>query len=296
MAEDNNDILEEETETPPASDDTPEREVAPEDNDTAKANSKDKPLLFGLSKSLLIKIGIGVAALLLITGLALFFLMDSSDTEEEAEPILLDAPTDSDNEDTDNLSSADEQSAVLPEVDINLEDDEEEGVVLPTVVKKQTDENGNVIPTENLIDPMPGDETALNENTASSEMANQQNNEADTLPSITTDSTAPNIDGSSPDKLLKEVMALQQQLNKQQSTNQELIRQIQELSNENKSLKNEDLTASNYVAPAAPSFTDNNEAQSDNDKPIQYQDYRYSQQHKLNIRPQWGEVNPNVDK
>ena len=296
MAEDNNDILEEETETPPASDDTPEREVAPEDNDTAKANSKDKPLLFGLSKSLSIKIGIGVAALLLITGLALFFLMDSSDTEEEAEPILLDAPTDSDNEDTDNLSSADEQSAVLPEVDINLEDDEEEGVVLPTVVKKQTDENGNVIPTENLIDPMPGDETALNENTASSEMANQQNNEADTLPSITTDSTAPNIDGSSPDKLLKEVMALQQQLNKQQSTNQELIRQIQELSNENKSLKNEDLTASNYVAPAAPSFTDNNEAQSDNDKPIQYQDYRYSQQHKLNIGPQWGEVNPNVDK
>ena len=296
MAEDNNDILEEETETPPASDDTPEREVAPEDNDTAKANSKDKPLLFGLSKSLLIKIGIGVAALLLITGLALFFLMDSSDTEEEAEPILLDAPTDSDNEDTDNLSSADEQSAVLPEVDINLEDDEEEGVVLPTVVKKQTDENGNVIPTENLIDPMPGDETALNENTASSEMANQQNNEADTLPSITTDSTAPNIDGSSPDKLLKEVMALQQQLNKQQSTNQELIRQIQELSNENKSLKNEDLTASNYVAPAAPSFTDNNEAQSDNDKPIQYQDYRYSQQHKLNIGPQWGGVNPNVDK
>lgn len=296
MAEDNNDILEEETETPPASDDTPEREVAPEDNDTAKANSKDKPLLFGLSKSLLIKIGIGVAALLLITGLALFFLMDSSDTEEEAEPILLDAPTDSDNEDTDNLSSADEQSAVLPEVDINLEDDEEEGVVLPTVVKKQTDENGNVIPTENLIDPMPGDETALNENTASSEMANQQNNEADTLPSITTDSTAPNIDGSSPDKLLKEVMALQQQLNKQQSTNQELIRQIQELSNENKSLKNEDLTASNYVAPAAPSFTDNNEAQSDNDKPIQYQDYRYSQQHKLNIGPQWGEVNPNLDK
>ena len=270
--------------------------MAPEDNDTAKANSKDKPLLFGLSKSLLIKIGIGVAALLLITGLALFFLMDSSDTEEEAEPILLDAPTDSDNEDTDNLSSADEQSAVLPEVDINLEDDEEEGVVLPTVVKKQTDENGNVIPTENLIDPMPGDETALNENTASSEMANQQNNEADTLPSITTDSTAPNIDGSSPDKLLKEVMALQQQLNKQQSTNQELIRQIQELSNENKSLKNEDLTASNYVAPAAPSFTDNNEAQSDNDKPIQYQDYRYSQQHKLNIGPQWGEVNPNVDK
>lgn len=296
MAEDNNDILEEETETPPASDDTPEREVAPEDNDTAKANSKDKPLLFGLSKSLLIKIGIGVAALLLITGLALFFLMDSSDTEEEAEPILLDAPTDSDNEDTDNLSSADEQSAVLPEVDINLEDDEEEGVVLPTVVKKQTDENGNVIPTENLIDPMPGDETALNENTASSEMANQQNNEADTLPSITMDSTDPNIDGSSPDKLLKEVMALQQQLNKQQSTNQELIRQIQELSNENKSLKNEDLTASNYVAPAAPSFTDNNEAQSDNDKPIQYQDYRYSQQHKLNIRPQWGEVNPNLDK
>ena len=296
MAEDNNDILEEETETPPASDDTPEREVAPEDNDTAKANSKDKPLLFGLSKSLLIKIGIGVAALLLITGLALFFLMDSSDTEEEAEPILLDAPTDSDNEDTDNLSSADEQSAVLPEVDINLEDDEEEGVVLPTVVKKQTDENGNVIPTENLIDPMPGDETALNENTASSEMANQQNNEADTLPSITMDSTDPNIDGSSPDKLLKEVMALQQQLNKQQSTNQELIRQIQELSNENKSLKNEDLTASNYVAPAAPSFTDNNEAQSDNDKPIQYQDYRYSQQHKLNIGPQWGEVNPNLDK
>lgn len=296
MAEDNNDILEEETETPPASDDTPEREVDPEDNDTAKANSKDKPLLFGLSKSLLIKIGIGVAALLLITGLALFFLMDSSDTEEEAEPILLDAPTDSDNEDTDNLSSADEQSAVLPEVDINLEDDDEEGVVLPTVVKKQTDENGNVIPTENLIDPMPGDETALNENTASSEMANQQNNEADTLPSITTDSTDPNIDGSSPDKLLKEVMALQQQLNKQQSTNQELIRQIQELSNENKSLKNEDLTASNYVAPAAPSFTDNNEAQSDNDKPIQYQDYRYSQQHKLNIGPQWGEVNPNVDK
>ncbi len=296
MAEDNNDILEEETETPPASDDTPEREVAPEDNDTAKANSKDKPLLFGLSKSLLIKIGIGVAALLLITGLALFFLMDSSDTEEEAEPILLDAPTDSDNEDTDNLSSADEQSAVLPEVDINLEDDEEEGVVLPTVVKKQTDENGNVIPTENLIDPMPGDEPPLNENTASSEMANQQNNEADTLPSITTDSTDANIDGSSPDKLLKEVMALQQQLNKQQSTNQELIRQIQELSNENKSLKNEDLTASNYVAPAAPSFTDNNEAQSDNDKPIQYQDYRYSQQHKLNIGPQWGEVNPNLDK
>ena len=296
MAEDNNDILEEETETPPASDDTPEREVDPEDNDTAKANSKDKPLLFGLSKSLLIKIGIGVAALLLITGLALFFLMDSSDTEEEAEPILLDAPTDSDNEDTDNLSSADEQSAVLPEVDINLEDDEEEGVVLPTVVKKQTDENGNVIPTENLIDPMPGNETALNENTASSEMANQQNNEADTLPSITTDSTDPNIDGSSPDKLLKEVMALQQQLNKQQSTNQELIRQIQELSNENKSLKNEDLTASNYVAPAAPTFTDNNEAQSDNDKPIQYQDYRYSQQHKLNIGPQWGEVNPNLDK
>jgi len=91
-------------------------------------------------------------------------------------------------------------------------------------------------------------------------------------------------------------MALQQQLNKQQSTNQELIRQIQELSNENKSLKNEDLTASNYVAPAAPSFTDNNEAQSDNDKPIQYQDYRYSQQHKLNIGPQWGEVNPNLDK
>ncbi|WP_289282274.1 MULTISPECIES: hypothetical protein [unclassified Methylophaga] len=296
MAEDNNDILEEETETPPASDDTPEREVDPEDNDTAKANSKDKPLLFGLSKSLLIKIGIGVAALLLITGLALFFLMDSSDTEEEAEPILLDAPTDSDNEDTDNLSSADEQSAVLPEVDTSLEDDEEEGVVLPTVVKKQTDENGNVIPTENLIDPMPGNETALNENTASSEMANQQNNEADTLPSITTDSTDPNIDGSSPDKLLKEVMALQQQLNKQQSTNQELIRQIQELSNENKSLKNEDLTASNYVAPAAPSFTDNNEAQSDNDKPIQYQDYRYSQQHKLNIGPQWGEVNPNLDK
>ncbi|WP_417535968.1 hypothetical protein [Methylophaga sp.] len=296
MAEDNNDILEEETETPPASDDTPEREVDPEDNDTAKANSKDKPLLFGLSKSLLIKIGIGVAALLLITGLALFFLMDSSDTEEEAEPILLDAPTDSDNEDTDNLSSADEQSAVLPEVDTSLEDDEEEGVVLPTVVKKQTDENGNVIPTENLIDPMPGDETALNENTASSEMANQQNNEADTLPSITTDSTDANIDGSSPDKLLKEVMALQQQLNKQQSTNQELIRQIQELSNENKSLKNEDLTASNYVAPAAPSFTDNHEAQSDNDKPIQYQDYRYSQQHKLNIGPQWGEVNPNLDK
>lgn len=296
MAEDNNDILEEETATPPASDDTPEREVDPEDNDTAKANSKDKPLLFGLSKSLLIKIGIGVAALLLITGLALFFLMDSSDTEEEAEPILLDAPTDSDNEDTDNLSSADEQSAVLPEVDTSLEDDEEEGVVLPTVVKKQTDENGNVIPTENLIDPMPGDETALNENTASSEMANQQNNEADTLPSITTDSTDANIDGSSPDKLLKEVMALQQQLNKQQSTNQELIRQIQELSNENKSLKNEDLTASNYVAPAAPSFTDNNEAQSDNDKPIQYQDYRYSQQHKLNIGPQWGEVNPNLDK
>ncbi|WP_417509692.1 hypothetical protein [Methylophaga sp.] len=296
MAEDNNDILEEETETPPASDDTPEREVDPEDNDTAKANSKDKPLLFGLSKSLLIKIGIGVAALLLITGLALFFLMDSSDTEEEAEPILLDAPTDSDNEDTDNLSSADEQSAVLPEVDTSLEDDEEEGVVLPTVVKKQTDENGNVIPTENLIDPMPGDETALNENTASSEMANQQNNESDTLPSITTDSTDANIDGSSPDKLLKEVMALQQQLNKQQSTNQELIRQIQELSNENKSLKNEDLTASNYVAPAAPSFTDNNEAQSDNDKPIQYQDYRYSQQHKLNIGPQWGEVNPNLDK
>ena len=131
MAEDNNDILEEETETPPTSDDTPEREVDPEDNNTAKANSKDKPLLFGLSKSLLIKIGLGVAALLLITGLALFFLMDSSDTEEEAEPILLDAPTDSDNEDTDNLSSADEQSAVLPEVDINLEDDEEEGVVLP---------------------------------------------------------------------------------------------------------------------------------------------------------------------
>ncbi|MAX52237.1 MAG: hypothetical protein CMH22_09680 [Methylophaga sp.] len=296
MAEDNNDILEEETETPPTSDDTPEREVDPEDNNTAKANSKDKPLLFGLSKSLLIKIGLGVAALLLITGLALFFLMDSSDTEEEAEPILLDAPTDSDNEDTDNLSSADEQSAVLPEVDINLEDDEEEGVVLPTVVKKQTDENGNVIPTENLIDPMPGDEPPLNENTASSEMANQQNNEADTLPSITTDSTDANIDGSSPDKLLKEVMALQQQLNKQQSTNQELIRQIQELSNENKSLKNEDLTASNYVAPAAPSFTDNNEAQSDNDKPIQYQDYRYSQQHKLNIGPQWGEVNPNLDK
>lgn len=296
MAEDNNDILEEETETPPTSDDTPEREVDPEDNNTAKANSKDKPLLFGLSKSLLIKIGIGVAALLLITGLALFFLMDSSDTEEEAEPILLDAPTDSDNEDTDNLSSADEQSAVLPEVDTSLEDDEEEGVVLPTVVKKQTDENGNVIPTENLIDPMPGDEPPLNENTASSEMANQQNNEADTLPSITTDSTDANIDGSSPDKLLKEVMALQQQLNKQQSTNQELIRQIQELSNENKSLKNEDLTASNYVAPAAPSFTDNNEAQSDNDKPIQYQDYRYSQQHKLNIGPQWGEVNPNLDK
>ncbi|WP_289303252.1 hypothetical protein [Methylophaga sp. UBA3996] len=181
-------------------------------------------------------------------------------------------------------------------MDTSLEDDEEEGVVLPTVVKKQTDENGNVIPTENLIDPMPGNETALNENTASSEMANQQNNEADTLPSITTDSTDPNIDGSSPDKLLKEVMALQQQLNKQQSTNQELIRQIQELSNENKSLKNEDLTASNYVAPAAPSFTDNNEAQSDNDKPIQYQDYRYSQQHKLNIGPQWGEVNPNLDK
>lgn len=296
MAEDNNDILEEETETPPASDDTAEREVDPEDNNTAKANSKDKPLLFGLSKSLLIKTGIGVAALLLITGLALFFLMDSSESEEEAEPILQDAPTDSDNEDTDNLSSADEQSAVLPEVDTSLEDDEEEGVVLPTVVKKQTDENGNVIPTENLIDPMPGDETALNGNTASSEMANQQNNEADTLPSITTDSTDANIDGSSPDKLLKEVMALQQQLNKQQSTNQELIRQIQELSNENKSLKNEDLTASNYVAPTAPSFTDNNEAQSDNDKPIQYQDYRYSQQHKLNIGPQWGEVNPNLDK
>lgn len=292
MAEDNNDILEEETDAPPASDDTSEREVESDD----KASTKDKPVLFGLSKSLLIKIGIGVAALLVVTGLALFFLMDSSETEE-AEPMLLDGPIDSDTENPDSLSLEDDQAAVLPEIEIGMEDDEE-SVVLPTVVKKQTDEDGNLLPSENLIDPMPSDLPSVNDSPVPSDIAVQQTGETDTLAPDEADSTATvtTSDNNSPDKLLKEVMALQQQLNKQQSTNQELIKQIQALSNENKSLKNEDLTASDYVAPATPSFTDDDKTESSNDRPIQYQEYRYSQQHKLDISPQWGDVKPDLSK
>lgn len=292
MAEDNNDILEEETDAPPASDDTSEREVESDD----KASTKDKPVLFGLSKSLLIKIGIGVAALLVVTGLALFFLMDSSETEE-ADPMLLDAPIDSDTENPDSLSLEDDQAAVLPEIETGMEDDEE-SVVLPTVVKKQTDEDGNLLPSENLIDPMPSDLPSVNDSPVPSDIAVQQTGETDTLAPDEADSTATvtTSDNNSPDKLLKEVMALQQQLNKQQSTNQELIKQIQALSNENKSLKNEDLTASDYVAPATPSFTDDDKTESSNDRPIQYQEYRYSQQHKLDIGPQWGDVKPDLSK
>lgn len=294
MAEDNNDILEEETDAPPASDDTSEREVETDD----KASTKDKPVLFGLSKSLLIKIGIGVAALIVVTGLALFFLMDSSETEDEAEPMLLDAPIDSDTENPDSLSLEDDQAAVLPEIETGMEDDDEESVVLPTVVKKQTDEDGNLLPSENLIDPMPSDEPSVNDSPVPSDIAVQQTGETDTLVPDAADSTATvtTSDNNSPDKLLKEVMALQQQLNKQQSTNQELIKQIQALSNENKSLKNEDLTASDYVAPATPSFTDDDKTESSNDRPIQYQEYRYSQQHKLDIGPQWGDVKPDLSK
>lgn len=293
MAEDNNDILEEETDAPPASDDTSEREVETDD----KASTKDKPVLFGLSKSLLIKIGIGVAVLLVVTGLALFFLMDSSETEDEAEPMLLDAPIDSDTENPDSLSLEDDQAALLPEIETGMEDDEE-SVVLPTVVKKQTDEDGNILPSENLIDPMPSDEPSVNDSPVPSDIAVQQTDETDTLAPDAADSTATvtTSDNNSPDKLLKEVMALQQQLNKQQSTNQELIKQIQALSNENKSLKNEDLTASDYVAPATPSFTDDDKTESSDDRPIQYQEYRYSQQHKLDIGPQWGDVKPDLSK
>lgn len=298
MAEDSNDIIEEATEESPSpqADERSER-----NNDTKdKSDSKEKPKLFGLSTSLLIKIGIGLATLSLIGGLAMFFLMGSDDPAEEAKPLLLeDSDTGSEPDSTAPPSKDNEESAALPPVDTDMENDEEEGVTLPTVVKKQTDENGNVIPTDNLINPMPDIDNSMATTNTPSEPAPAANDASTETAAATTDSTATgtaSTDASSPDKLLKEVMALQQQLNKQQSTNHELIKQIQQLSNENKHLKNEDLTASDYVAPAAPSFTEDNETQSTTDKPIQYQEYRYSQQHKLDIGPQWGEVKPDLGK
>lgn len=296
MAEDNNDIIEEATDESPS----PEPEQRSErDNDSKdKGDSKQKPKLLGLPRSLLIKIGIGLAALSLIGGLAAFFLMGSDDTAEEADPMLIeDGDAVSDSDVIDPVSTDNEEETALPPVDIDMESDEEESVTVPTVVKKQTDENGNVIPADDLIDPLPDvDNSMAATNTVSEPEPAVSDASTETA---TNDSAAANTatkDSSSPDKLLKEVMALQQQLSKQQSTNHELIKQIQELSNENKHLKNADLTASNYVAPAAPSFTDDKQAESGADKPIQYQEYRYSQQHKLDIGPQWGEVKPELGK
>mgnify|MGYP004445181911 CR=1 FL=1 len=294
MAEDNNDIIEETTDEGP----TPQAEERSErDNDSKdKGDSKQKSKLLGLSTSLLIKIGIGLAALLLIGGLAAFFLMGSDDTAEEADPLLLeDSDTLSESDVTDPASANNEEEIALPSVDVDMESDEEESVTLPTVVKKQTDENGNVIPSDNLIDPMPDVDNSMAATNTAPESAPTVN-DADASPTNSIGTNTASIDATSPDKLLKEVMALQQQLNKQQSTNHELIKQIQQLSNENKHLKNEDLTASDYVAPVTPSFTDDKQAESSGDKLIQYQEYRYSQQHKLDIGPQWGEVKPDLGK
>ncbi|WP_417541901.1 hypothetical protein [Methylophaga thalassica] len=294
MAEDNNDIIEEATDESPS----PEPEQRSErDNDSKdKGDSKQKPKLLGLSTSLLIKIGISLAALSLIGGLAAFFLMGSDDSAEEADPLLLeDSDTLSESDVTDPASANNEEEVALPPVDVDMESDEEESVTLPTVVKKQTDENGNVIPSDNLIDPMPDVDNSMAATNTAPESAPTVN-DADASPTNSIGTNTASIDATSPDKLLKEVMALQQQLNKQQSTNHELIKQIQQLSNENKHLKNEDLTASDYVAPATPSFTDDKQAESSGDKLIQYQEYRYSQQHKLDIEPQWGEVKPDLGK
>lgn len=298
MAEDNNDIIEEATDESPS----PEAEQKSErDNDSKdKVDSKQKPKLLGLSTSLLVKIGIGLAALSLIGGLAAFFLMGSDDTAEEADPMLIeDGDAVSESDVTDPVSTDNEEETALPPVDIDMENDEEESVTVPTVVKKQTDENGNIIPSDNLIDPLPDVDNSMAATGTTSESAptvNDASTGTDASPTNSTGTTTASTDTTSPDKLLKEVMALQQQLNKQQSTNQELIKQIQQLSNENKHLKNEDLTASDYVAPATPSFTDDTQAESSGDKLIQYQEYRYSQQHKLDIGPQWGEVKPDLDK
>ncbi len=294
MAEDSNDILEEETNDSSPAEEPSERSENKED----KSEAKDKPVLFGLSKSLLIKIGIGVAVITLISGLAIFFLMGSDDTSEEASPMLLEDGDIASEPDATNSSPEDNaEDSLLPSIDTSMESDEEESVTLPTVVKKQTDENGNVIPMDNLIDPMGEMDKSMAQTAPPSESDLPAIDPASVDTSDIADSTktaAATNDTSSPDKLLKEVMALQQQLSKQKSTNHELIKQIQQLSNENKSLKSEDLTASDYVAPATPSFTDNNETQSNADKPIQYQEYRYSQQHKLDIGPQWGDVKPKL--
>ncbi len=144
MAEnDDEGLLEEESSAPE------ESEVTPNDEDGTK-KKKGLSLPISLSKPLLIKIGIGVAVVLILAGAAYFFLAPSDEELSAEEAALVDEEvSDPENSDPEKMSEGQDATIELPGLpeDAAVEDGEqvETNIELPDLLGDETAESSDAL-------------------------------------------------------------------------------------------------------------------------------------------------------
>lgn len=270
-----------------------------EENDTtsdeqtsadAAKNSASKKGIFGLSKSLIIKISIALVVVIIISVAAIFFLtgdkedIDSAENTEsnlvgDEEPDFEPIDGSSDDDALPAIDLNDEEDSALPAIDDDFaEDEEEQSALLPTILKAGES------------DP----DIAKISQSANNDM-NQDNSPKIDTSNADTDVAKMKTQTDAIDKLVNpeqdeesdtdEVATLQQRLSKERQDNRELIKQIQELSNQNKRYKTDTITQE-YAAP--PDMTFGLEKPlSEDGKIIDYKSAKSASDSAL--APKWGE-------
>ncbi|KKN37458.1 hypothetical protein LCGC14_0763270 [marine sediment metagenome] len=270
-----------------------------EENDTtsdeqtsadAAKNSASKKGIFGLSKSLIIKISIALVVVIIISVAAIFFLTgdkeDSGTAENTESGLVGDEEPDfdpiDDTTDDDALPAIDlndEEDSALPAIDDDFaEDEEEQSALLPTILK----------PGESDPDIAKISQSANND-------MNQDNSPKIDTSNADTDVAKMKTQTDAIDKLVNpeqdeesdtdEVATLQQRLSKERQDNRELIKQIQELSNQNKRYKTDTITQE-YAAPPDMTFG-LKKPLSEDGKIIDYKSAKSASDSAL--APKWGE-------
>lgn len=93
---------------------------------------------------------------------------------------------------------------------------------------------------------------------------------------------------ASPDKVLAELVALQQQIANLQEENQGLIKRVQDLAKENETLKTQvsQLSASK---PSTESVINDQQLVNTGDIPLYYRQNRYDDSKQIELKPKWGD-------
>lgn len=213
-----------------------------------ESNQQEETAKKGLSPSLLIKVVIGLVIVLLAL-IAVFFLMPASD-EDQTKQV-------SESVQTDNL--------------ISPEADEADAMPDDVVDKPQM---GSI--------ELPDMPEANSAGTSTSPQAEA------TVPMVTSTQETTVTASSSSDKVLAELVALQQQLLKVQQENQNLIKRVQDLASENEVLKTQ-VGQLSAERPSNEAIMNDERLVNTGNEALYSRQNQYANTKQIELKPKWGE-------